>query len=74
GAGRRAGGGAGAGALAGGRGAGLPSDPLAGLAAGGTTVALVFVLLGRALGAQGFAPALRSVRTLSRRLAHAVLR
>ncbi|WP_223283891.1 murein biosynthesis integral membrane protein MurJ [Streptomyces sp. FBKL.4005] len=61
-------------ALAGGLAAGLPSDPLAGLAAGGTTVAVVFVLLGRALGAQGFAPALRSVRTLSRRLAHAVLR
>ncbi|MYW14628.1 murein biosynthesis protein MurJ, partial [Streptomyces sp. SID2955] len=54
--------------------AGLPSAPLAGLAAGGATVTVVFVLLGRALGVQGCAPALRSVRTLTRRLAHAVLR
>ncbi|MFF0199376.1 murein biosynthesis integral membrane protein MurJ [Streptomyces sp. NPDC005017] len=35
---------------------------LPGLAAGGTTVTIVFVLLGWALGAQGIAPALRSVR------------
>ncbi|MBY8846620.1 lipid II flippase MurJ [Streptomyces sp. SP2-10] len=54
--------------------AGLPSAPLAGLAAGGATVTVVFLLLGAALGAQGCAPALRSVRTLTRRLAHAVLR
>ncbi|MFI1787117.1 murein biosynthesis integral membrane protein MurJ [Streptomyces olivaceoviridis] len=52
----------------------IPAGPLAGLAAGGATVTVVFVLLGWALGAQGFAPALRSVRTLTRKLAHAVLR
>ncbi|WP_436851093.1 murein biosynthesis integral membrane protein MurJ [Streptomyces flaveolus] len=52
----------------------LPSAPLAGLAAGGATVTVVFLLLGRALDAQGFASALRSVRTLTRKLAHAVLR
>nr|WP_225821428.1 lipid II flippase MurJ [Streptomyces sp. TML10] len=61
-------------AVAGGVVASLPSAPLAGLAAGGATVTVVFVLLAWALGAQGFAPALRSVRTLTRRLAHAVLR
>ncbi|MES9520019.1 murein biosynthesis integral membrane protein MurJ [Streptomyces capoamus] len=54
--------------------AGLPSAAPAGLAAGGATVAAVFVLLAWVLGAQGFAPALRSVRILTRRLAHAVLR
>ncbi|WP_436848227.1 murein biosynthesis integral membrane protein MurJ [Streptomyces flaveolus] len=52
----------------------LPSAPLAGLAAGGATVTVVFLLLGWALDAQGFASALRSVRTLTRKLAHAVLR
>ncbi|MGW2028669.1 murein biosynthesis integral membrane protein MurJ [Streptomyces sp. NPDC001811] len=60
--------------VAGGFVASLPSAPLSGLAAGTATVTVVFVLLGRALGAQGFAPALRSVRTLTRKLAHAVLR
>ncbi|MFJ4948060.1 murein biosynthesis integral membrane protein MurJ [Streptomyces sp. NPDC088760] len=60
--------------VAGGFVAGVPSAPLAGLAAGGATVSVVFVLLGWALGAQGFAPALRSVRSLTRKLAHAVLR
>ncbi|MYV43525.1 murein biosynthesis protein MurJ, partial [Streptomyces sp. SID1328] len=54
--------------------ASLPVGALAGLAAGGLTVITVFVLLGWALGAQGFAPALRSVRTHTRRLAHAVFR
>ncbi|MCS0604982.1 murein biosynthesis protein MurJ [Streptomyces sp. LP11] len=54
--------------------AGLPGSPLAELAAGGTTVTVVFVLLGRALGAREFAPALRLVRTHTRRLVHAVLR
>ncbi|MFG3287646.1 murein biosynthesis integral membrane protein MurJ [Streptomyces sp. NPDC048179] len=49
-----------------------PADPLTGLAAGVTTVTAVFVLLGWALDAQGFAPALRSVGTVTRRLAHAV--
>ncbi|MDH6518956.1 putative peptidoglycan lipid II flippase [Streptomyces sp. SAI-135] len=48
--------------------------PLPGLLAGSATVAAVFVLLGLALGAQGFAPALRSVRaaarTITRRLPH----
>ncbi|MEU6590724.1 lipid II flippase MurJ [Streptomyces sp. NPDC046881] len=60
--------------VAGGFVAGLPSAPLSGLAAGAATVTVVFVLLGWALGAQGFAPALRSVRSLTRKLAHAVLR
>jgi putative peptidoglycan lipid II flippase len=45
-------------------------QPLPGLAAGGTTVTVVFVLLGWALGAQGIAPALRSVRPATRRHAH----
>ncbi|MER6465040.1 murein biosynthesis integral membrane protein MurJ [Streptomyces sp. NPDC001288] len=49
-----------------------PADPFAGLLAGATAVTVVFVLLGWALDAQGFAPALRSVGTLTRRLAHAV--
>lgn len=61
-------------AVAGGFVGGLPSAPLAGLAAGGATVTVVFLLLGWALGAQGFASALRSVRTLTGKLAHAVLR
>ncbi|MFF7470240.1 lipid II flippase MurJ [Streptomyces sp. NPDC008092] len=49
-----------------------PADPLTALAAGTTAVTVVFVLLGWALDAQGFAPALRSVGTVTRRLAHAV--
>ncbi|MER7188130.1 murein biosynthesis protein MurJ, partial [Streptomyces hyaluromycini] len=49
-----------------------PADPFTGLAAGATAVTVVFVLLGWALDAQGFAPALRSVATVTRRLAHAV--
>ncbi|MFD4510409.1 murein biosynthesis integral membrane protein MurJ [Streptomyces sp. NPDC058457] len=49
-----------------------PADPFTGLAAGTTAVTVVFVLLGWALDAQGFAPALRSVATVTRRLAHAV--
>ncbi|MEU9453583.1 lipid II flippase MurJ [Streptomyces sp. NPDC048277] len=49
-----------------------PADPLTGLAAGAATVTAVFVLIGWALDAQGFAPALRSVGTVTRRLAHAV--
>ncbi|MFE2424764.1 murein biosynthesis integral membrane protein MurJ [Streptomyces hokutonensis] len=44
--------------------------PLPGLAVGCTTVAVVFVLLGWALGAQGFAPALESVRSVTRKLIH----
>ena len=47
----------------------LPS-PLLGLAVGCTTVTVVFVLLGWALGAQGFAPALETVRSITRRLIH----
>ncbi|MET7481473.1 lipid II flippase MurJ [Streptomyces sp. NPDC005538] len=47
----------------------MPS-PLLGLTVGCTTVAAVFVLLGWALGAQGFAPALESVRSVTRRLSH----
>ncbi|WP_434097247.1 lipid II flippase MurJ [Streptomyces pharetrae] len=40
------------------------------LAAGLLTVTVVFALLGRALGAQGVAPAFRSVGSVTRRLAH----
>jgi putative peptidoglycan lipid II flippase len=40
------------------------------LAAGLLTVTAVFALLGLALGAQGVAPAFRSVRSVTRRLAH----
>ncbi|MES4890274.1 lipid II flippase MurJ [Streptomyces sp. NPDC096012] len=61
-------------ALAGGLAARLPASPLAGLAVGGTTVAVAFALLGRALGVQDVAPALRFLRTHTRRLAHALLR
>lgn len=61
-------------ALAGGFVAQLPAAPLAGLLAGGTTVTVVFVLLGRALGDRGCATALRTVRTLTRRLTHVLLR
>jgi putative peptidoglycan lipid II flippase len=46
------------------------AGPLTGLAAGTLTVTVVFVLLGRALGAQGIATALRSVRSATRRLTH----
>ncbi|MFF3937846.1 murein biosynthesis integral membrane protein MurJ [Streptomyces phaeofaciens] len=42
--------------------------PLSALAAGGLTVTAVFVLLGHLLGAQGVACALRSVRSVTRRL------
>ncbi|MDN0196927.1 lipid II flippase MurJ [Streptomyces sp. S.PNR 29] len=45
-------------------------SPVAGLTAGCLTVTAVFVLLACALGAQGSASALRSVRTLTRRLTH----
>ncbi|MDG9716765.1 murein biosynthesis integral membrane protein MurJ [Streptomyces sp. DH24] len=44
--------------------------PLPGFAAGAFTVTVVFVLAGRVLGAQGLAPAFRSVRSVTRRLAH----
>ncbi|MFF3334788.1 murein biosynthesis integral membrane protein MurJ [Streptomyces sp. NPDC002888] len=50
--------------------AGRPESPAAGLAAGCLTVIVVFVPLTWALGAQGFASALRSVRTVTRRLTH----
>jgi putative peptidoglycan lipid II flippase len=43
---------------------------LTGLVAGALTVTAVFVLLGRALGVQGVARALRTVRSATRRLAH----
>ncbi|MGW1538939.1 murein biosynthesis integral membrane protein MurJ [Streptomyces sp. NPDC002309] len=42
--------------------------PLPGLLLGCSTVAVVFVLLGRALGEQGVVAALRSVRSVTRRL------
>ncbi|NGO07264.1 murein biosynthesis protein MurJ [Streptomyces sp. HC44] len=50
--------------------AGRLQSPAAGLAAGCLTVTAVFVPLAWALGAQGFASALRSVRTVTRRLTH----
>ncbi|MEU7422875.1 lipid II flippase MurJ [Streptomyces sp. NPDC040750] len=61
-------------APAGGLVAALPGAPPAGLAAGGATVTVVFVLAGWALGAQEIAPLLRTVRTRTRRLADAVFR
>lgn len=46
------------------------AGPVPGFAAGALTVTAVFVLVGRALGAQGIATALRSVRSATRRLPH----
>ncbi|MGW0583576.1 murein biosynthesis integral membrane protein MurJ [Streptomyces sp. NPDC002920] len=43
---------------------------LTALTAGGLTVTVVFVVLGRALGAQGVVDALHSVRSATRRLSH----
>ncbi|MEU3410473.1 lipid II flippase MurJ [Streptomyces sp. NPDC006658] len=65
---------AGAAAVAGGPAAGLPASAPAGLAVGAATVTVVFVLLGGAPGARGLLPALRPVRSLHRRLAHALTR
>jgi putative peptidoglycan lipid II flippase len=45
-----------------------------GLAAGSLTVVAVFVLFARALNVQGVASALRSVRTVTRRLPYARFR
>ncbi|MFI1923854.1 murein biosynthesis integral membrane protein MurJ [Streptomyces sp. NPDC020377] len=56
--------------LAGSFAAGRFTDPLSGLAAGGLTVTVVFLLLGRALGSQGIVSALRSVRSATRRFSH----
>lgn len=50
--------------------AGQVPSALPGLAAGGVTVAAVFVLLAWSLDAQGVVPALRSVRSVTRRLRH----
>ncbi|MGV9251276.1 lipid II flippase MurJ [Streptomyces sp. NPDC003697] len=50
--------------------AGRPDSPVAGLVAGCLTVTVVFVPLAVALGAQGHASALRSARTLTRKLTH----
>ncbi|MBK3636221.1 murein biosynthesis protein MurJ [Streptomyces sp. MBT97] len=57
--------------LAGSFAAGRFADPAAALAAGGLTVTVTFLLLGRALGSQGVVSALRSVRSVTRRLSHA---
>ncbi|MEU3858339.1 lipid II flippase MurJ [Streptomyces sp. NPDC028722] len=65
---------AGAAAVAGAFASGLFPAPFAGLVAGTTTVTVVFVVLGLGLDARGPASALRSVRTHTRRLAHAVFR
>ncbi|MEU6536508.1 lipid II flippase MurJ [Streptomyces sp. NPDC047000] len=51
-----------------------PGAPLPGLAAGTVTVTGVFVLAGRVLNAPGVAQALRTVRTVTRRGTHALLR
>ncbi|WP_284433623.1 lipid II flippase MurJ [Streptomyces sp. TUS-ST3] len=56
--------------LAGACAASLAEAPLTGLVIGATTVLIVFCLLARALGSQGFAPVLQSVRSVTRRLAH----
>ncbi|CAL9311032.1 lipid II flippase MurJ [Streptomyces sp. SudanB182_2057] len=63
-----AGGATAAGALA----AGVPSGAPAGFAAGAATVTVVFLLLGGAPGVRALAPALRPVRSLPQRLAHAL--
>ncbi|MFG3548140.1 lipid II flippase MurJ [Streptomyces sp. NPDC047725] len=47
-----------------------PASPAAGLTAGCVTVTAVFLLLGRALGAQGCTAALHSAHSLTRRLTH----
>ncbi|WP_369222823.1 lipid II flippase MurJ [Streptomyces sp. R39] len=47
-----------------------PGSPVAGLAAGSLTVIAVFVLLGRALGAQGCTAVFQSAHTVTRRLTH----
>ncbi|MFJ5263783.1 lipid II flippase MurJ [Streptomyces sp. NPDC088387] len=54
--------------------ASLPGSPLLGLLAGAVVVTVVFVLIGAALGAQGCAPAVSSVRSATRRLRHALSR
>ena len=46
------------------------ASPLLGLAAGTVTVVAVFTLFGVALNAAGFAPALRTVRTVTQRVRH----
>ncbi|MFD9000414.1 murein biosynthesis integral membrane protein MurJ [Streptomyces sp. NPDC059582] len=51
-----------------------PHSAVAGLAMGSLTVVCVFVLIGLALHTEGFAPALRSVRSATRRLAHGLFR
>ncbi|MFF8590618.1 murein biosynthesis integral membrane protein MurJ [Streptomyces sp. NPDC015220] len=51
-----------------------PGSPAAGLVAGCLTVAVVFVPLTLALGPQGRTSALRSVRTVTRRLTHGRIR
>jgi putative peptidoglycan lipid II flippase len=48
----------------------VPGSPLLALAAGALTVAVVFLTLGRALGDQGCRTALKSLRSVSRRLPH----
>ncbi|MFF9670391.1 lipid II flippase MurJ [Streptomyces eurythermus] len=63
---------AGAATVAGGFAAGAPAAAPAGLAAGAATVTVVFLLLGGAPGARALAPALRPVRSLPQRLAHAL--
>ncbi|MFF9522850.1 lipid II flippase MurJ [Streptomyces achromogenes] len=63
---------AGGATVAGGLVAAVPSAVPAGLAAGAATVAAVFLLLGGAPGVRALAPALRPVRSLPQRLAHAL--
>ncbi|MFF9022868.1 lipid II flippase MurJ [Streptomyces eurythermus] len=63
---------AGAATVAGGLAAGVPSAAPAGLAAGAATVTVVFLLLGGTPAVRALAPALRPVRSLPQRLAHAL--
>ena len=61
---------AGVAAAAGAFAAGGPQSQVAGLAVGCVTVAAVFLVLGRVVGAQGCTFAFRSVRTVTQRLRH----
>ncbi|MFE9902511.1 lipid II flippase MurJ [Streptomyces achromogenes] len=71
---RRPLGAAGGAAVVGGLVAGVPPAGPAGPAAGAAAVTVVFLLLGGAPGVRALAPALRPVRSLPQRLAHALIR
>lgn len=50
------------------------ASPVAGLAAGALSVTVVFTVLSLVLGVQGSASAVRSVRTVTRKLTHGLFR